>query len=116
MRRGKELFHKNCAACHGNDGTGGHAPSLAKSNYKVGASDLALYKVLRDGISGTAMAGFDFSIEERWQLVGFLRSLDQQARKQNPCARSDPARRRQLAGPVDGAEPDRRVAHLLRRL
>ena len=77
--RGKELFHKNCAACHGNDGTGGHAPSLAKSNYKVGASDLALYKVLRDGIPGTAMAGFDFSIEQRWQLVGFLRSLDPQA-------------------------------------
>jgi alcohol dehydrogenase (cytochrome c) len=75
--KGKELFFHNCAACHGSDGKGGHAPSLAKANYSVGASDLALYKVLRDGIPGTAMAGFDFSIEERWQLVGFLRSLDQ---------------------------------------
>ena len=113
--KGKELFLKNCAACHGNDGKGGHAPSLAKSNYQVGASDLALYKVLRDGIPGTAMAGFDFSIEKRWQLVGFLRSLDPRA-KSRARPLEGPHRRRQLAGPADRAQPHRRVAHLLRRL
>ena len=89
--KGKELFLKNCAACHGNDGKGGHAPSLAKSNYQVGASDLALYKALRDGIPGTAMAGFDFSIEQRWQLVGFLRSLDPRAKSRaRPLERTPP--------------------------
>jgi alcohol dehydrogenase (cytochrome c) len=73
--RGKELFLKNCGACHGNDGRGGHAPSLAKPNFSVGSSDLALYKVLRDGIPGTAMASIDLSVEERWQVIAFLRAL-----------------------------------------
>ena len=40
--KGKELFLKNCAACHVTAGR--PRPSLAKSNYQVGASDLALYK------------------------------------------------------------------------
>ena len=74
---GKKLFRTNRAPCHGNDGEGtGHAPSLAKSNYQVGASDLALYKTLRDGIPGTAMPSLPLSLEERWQLTGFLRTLD----------------------------------------
>jgi alcohol dehydrogenase (cytochrome c) len=73
--RGEELFRANCAACHGNDGKGGHAPSLAKANYSVGSSDLALYKVLRDGIPGTAMASVDLTVEGRWQIIAFLRTL-----------------------------------------
>jgi alcohol dehydrogenase (cytochrome c) len=80
VERGKELFHDNCAACHGSNGQGGHAPSLAKSNFSVGSSDLALYKVLRDGIPGTAMASLDLSIEERWQVIAFLRTLDDDAK------------------------------------
>jgi alcohol dehydrogenase (cytochrome c) len=77
--RGKELFRANCAACHGNDGNGGHAPSLAKANFSVGSSDLALYKVLRDGIPGTAMASLDLTVEERWQIIAFLRTLSEEA-------------------------------------
>ena len=95
--RGKELFLKNCAACHGNDGRGGHAPSLAKPNFNVGSSDLALYKVLRDGIPGTAMASIDLSVEERWQVIAFLRALaDRPAGGTNAGPR--PAGRRCPAG------------------
>lgn len=74
--KGRKLFEANCAPCHGRDGGGSaHAPVLAKLNYTVGSSDLALYKVLRDGIRGTAMASLGLSVEQRWQLVGFLRKL-----------------------------------------
>lgn len=78
IARGQEIFLANCAGCHGNDGKGGHAPSLAKSNFSVGTSDLALYKALRDGIPGTALAAVDLSMAERWQVIAFLRTLGNQ--------------------------------------
>lgn len=92
IAKGKTLFEARCAACHGNDGRGGaHAPVLAKPNYSVGSSDFALYKVLRDGIPGTAMAALDLSIEERWQLIGFLRSLSRHATEGEGIAEKAPA-------------------------
>ncbi|SHN60535.1 alcohol dehydrogenase (cytochrome c) [Bradyrhizobium erythrophlei] len=76
---GKELFQTNCAGCHGHDARGGgHAPSLVTSNYSVGASDFALYKMLRDGIPGTAMQSLGLSVRERWEIVAFLRSLSRE--------------------------------------
>lgn len=81
--RGKEIFLDMCASCHGRDGRGAHAPSLAKPNFGVGSSDFALYKVLRDGIPGTAMASTDLSIAERWQVIAFVRSLDDHAAKES---------------------------------
>ena len=48
------IFRKRCTGCHGGDGSGGlHGPSLNRSGYKHGDSDLAIYKVLRDGVPGT---------------------------------------------------------------
>lgn len=91
IARGKKIFQANCAACHGNDGRGGgHAPSLAKANYSVGSSDLALYKVLRDGIPNTAMAPRGLSVEERWQVVGFLRSLSKTSADKKDAADTIP--------------------------
>jgi alcohol dehydrogenase (cytochrome c) len=75
IQHGKQLFQEKCGACHGRDGKGGHAPSLARANYSVGESDFALYKTLRDGIPGTAMNSLKLSILERWQVISFLRSL-----------------------------------------
>jgi alcohol dehydrogenase (cytochrome c) len=80
IEKGKKLFLADCAPCHGNDGKGsGHSPTLTKSNYSVGSSDLTLYKVLRDGIPGTAMTPFNLSVEERWQLIGFLHTLSKRS-------------------------------------
>jgi len=74
---GKEIFHERCSGCHGGNGSGGpHAPSLARLNYKRGDSDLSLYKILRDGISGTAMPSFaDLSVLERLQATAFLNKM-----------------------------------------
>lgn len=92
VAEGKELFRANCAACHGNDGSGGaHAPSLTKPNYSVGSSDLALYGTLRDGIRGTAMASLDLSIKQRWQIIGFLRTLGHRAADQSNAVSRIPA-------------------------
>ena len=50
-------------------------PSLARLGYKNGDSDLAIYRVLRDGITGTAMEPAHLSFVERWQVAGYLRTV-----------------------------------------
>jgi alcohol dehydrogenase (cytochrome c) len=73
---GAQIFRERCAACHGSDGTGGvQAPRLNRSGLRHGDSDLAMYKVVRDGIPQTGMAPVAMSPQERWQVIGYLRTL-----------------------------------------
>jgi len=72
---GGQIFRERCAVCHGNEATGGMAPALNHSVLMHGDSDLAMYRVVRDGIPKTGMAPFTMSIQERWQLVGYIRAL-----------------------------------------
>ena len=72
---GAAIFRQHCAVCHGANAGGGHGPALNRSDLRHGSSDLAMYKVMRDGVSGTAMVPTHLSMKERWQLVGYLRTL-----------------------------------------
>jgi alcohol dehydrogenase (cytochrome c) len=80
---GKQIFRERCAVCHGNEAAGGLAPALNHSELRHGDSDLAMYKVVRDGIPKTGMAPLAMSIQERWQVVGYLRALQFAASSQN---------------------------------
>ena len=72
---GARIFGQRCAMCHGSEGVGWNGPPLNRAGLKHGDSDLSLYKVLRDGIPGTAMVRPDLSLTERWQVVGYVKSL-----------------------------------------
>jgi len=72
---GGHIFKERCARCHGRDGRGALGPSLARFGFKHGDSDLAIYRVLTDGIPGTAMVSPNLSFVERWQVIGYLRTL-----------------------------------------
>ncbi len=72
---GERLFSGDCQTCHGKQGTGAYGPPLNRTGFSHGDSDLAVYKVLRDGIPGTGMLRIPMSQMERWQLVGYLRTL-----------------------------------------
>lgn len=72
---GAALFRKHCVVCHGADAGGGHGPALNRADLKHGGSDLAMYRVMRDGVPGTAMRPAHLSMKDRWQLVGYLRAL-----------------------------------------
>lgn len=71
------MFSVRCAMCHGSGGAGGEhgAPPLDHAGLKHGDSDLAIYKVLRDGVPNTAMQAPSISFVQRWQLVGYVRHL-----------------------------------------
>lgn len=72
---GRQIFRGRCAVCHGSEASGGLAPALNHSMLKHGDSDLAMYKVIRDGIAQTGMAPLPMSIQERWQVIGYLKAL-----------------------------------------
>ena len=77
LQAASRIFTVRCAICHGSDGVGGEhgAPPLNHAGLKHGDSDLAIYKVLRDGVPNTAMQAPSVSWVERWQLVGYVRHL-----------------------------------------
>jgi len=70
------IFRAKCSNCHGENGIGAQTgPPLNQPILNYGESDLALYKILRDGIPNTAMVAPSLSLRERWQLVGFVRQI-----------------------------------------
>jgi alcohol dehydrogenase (cytochrome c) len=83
QQSGARIFRERCAACHGNDGTGGHAPQLNRSKLNHGDSDFAIYKIVRDGIPQTGMRAVAMSPQERWQVLGYLRTLQLATSSQN---------------------------------
>jgi alcohol dehydrogenase (cytochrome c) len=82
-KAGALIFHERCSACHGVNAAGGpFAPSLTLSDYSHGDSDLAIYKVLRDGIPGTGMQSAGLTLLQRLQVVSYLKEL--QGRRSDP--------------------------------
>jgi alcohol dehydrogenase (cytochrome c) len=73
---GGRIFRKRCAPCHGRDGTGGPVgPSLVRSEYVHGDSDLAIFQVLRHGIPGTAMPKAALPTRGILQVVAYIKML-----------------------------------------
>jgi mono/diheme cytochrome c family protein len=52
------LYAENCAGCHGTNGRGGAAISLADPVYLAIADEGAMRKVIANGVRGTAMPAF----------------------------------------------------------
>jgi len=78
IAEGGRLFATQCFMCHGADGSGGsNGPSLRRPSYNHGDSSFAIYRVLRDGVPQTAMAGSTLNAVQRWQMVAYLRVLQQ---------------------------------------
>jgi cytochrome c oxidase cbb3-type subunit III len=74
---GGALFASNCAVCHGADGRGGeHAPDIATVSDVQRRPDQNLIDIVRNGISGTGMPGFDWLGQEKiFGIVAYLRTL-----------------------------------------
>jgi alcohol dehydrogenase (cytochrome c) len=76
VQAGAVAYSVQCSICHGSEGVGGDVgPPLNQTSLKHARSDLSLYKIVRDGIPNTAMNPPPLSLAERWQLVGYIRSL-----------------------------------------
>lgn len=96
---GAKLYGRNCAACHGENGTGGIGVPLALPAFQAGVSDDYLRKTIRHGRPGRVMPAFtQLDQAEIESIVRHVRSWG----KGTPVTfsdqpvKGDPARGRQL--------------------
>ena len=75
VNRGAKLYQEYCVACHGENLTGGQAPSLADDNWEYGSTDADILKVINEGIEEVGMPEFaSLSEEEKQDLITYIRS------------------------------------------
>jgi putative heme-binding domain-containing protein len=74
---GKRVFDAQCAWCHGTDGAGGAGPSLQRVDLRNAGTDADLVTILRNGIPGSEMPGFAWSMTDTmtWRTAAYVRSL-----------------------------------------
>ena len=94
--KGKEIYEKRCTWCHGDkgDGTGAAQERLnppprdfTSGNYKIKTSsfedpvpnDDDVFRMIRDGMPGTAMPGWSDLLAEQdmWDLVAYVKTFAQ---------------------------------------
>lgn len=92
--KGKIIYDKRCTWCHGAEGAGDGAAKdrlnppprdFTSGNYKIKTSDFAdmtpndddIYRMIRDGMPGTAMPGWSDLLNEQdmWDLVAYLKTF-----------------------------------------
>ena len=86
-KAGESEFRINCALCHGLGAHGGgRGPDLTRVQKKHVHSDVEMFQVISNGISGTAMPangpngqGVGMTDEEIWQIVTYIRSVEVKA-------------------------------------
>jgi len=77
---GAVLFREDCVFCHGVGAHGGmRGPDLTTGTWNHGGSDSDLATTIRSGVPGTAMPPNNLPDDEIWQLVSYLRTLQQPA-------------------------------------
>ena len=83
-QRGRELFLTHCALCHGERGDGvGRRRNLSSPpqdftdpHWRLRRSPAEIYRVIRHGRRGTAMAAWSILDEEQtWDLVAHIQSI-----------------------------------------
>jgi mono/diheme cytochrome c family protein len=76
IANGGQLYRTNCLSCHGPSGDTIATAPVMNGKFRRGNSDEELTRLIRNGISGTAMAAQPSITEgQAMNIVGFLRSV-----------------------------------------
>ncbi|HWF45528.1 MAG TPA: c-type cytochrome [Bryobacteraceae bacterium] len=72
---GRKIFESQCAVCHGTSGGGGRGPSLNTPKLEKAPDDVALRKLISEGIEPEMPAFWMLSARDLTNVAGFVRSL-----------------------------------------
>lgn len=108
VKKGKQIYLKSCASCHGANGEGGKgtgvtfsrprdlpviAPALNNHGFLTAASDSMIKTVLMNGREGTPMLSFlkqGFSESDINDVVSYIRSFENTIRDKKPKEKVEP--------------------------
>ena len=73
---GQAIYAANCLGCHGNDLTGGRAPTLFAEQWQADTKDSEIAKTILNGIPNTEMDGFKGKLDDDQvnELIKYIRS------------------------------------------
>jgi len=73
---GQAIYAANCLGCHGNDLTGGRAPTLFAERWQAETSDADMTDTIRNGVPATEMGSYKtkLSDDQIAELVKYIRS------------------------------------------
>ena len=78
IAKGAVLFRQECVFCHGVGARGGmRGPDLTTGSWTHGGADADLLQTITGGIAGTAMPPNNLKRDEIWQIVSYLRTVQQ---------------------------------------
>jgi len=88
LARGKDLYERGCASCHGVDGTGDvpqrlrdgsgvpvRARDFTRGVFKGGSSTAAIAMRIKAGIPGSPMPASDYPDEDIWAIARYVKTL-----------------------------------------
>lgn len=79
IERGRQVFERNCAVCHGMDASGGRGPNVRRARIARAPDDTALCELIETGIPPEMPDGTFLTDQDVRELVAFVRSLGQSA-------------------------------------
>ena len=78
VTQGAVLFRQECMFCHGVSARGGvRGPDLTTGAWSHGGADAEVARTISAGVPGTAMPPNKLTEDEIWQIVAYLRTLEQ---------------------------------------
>src|SRR6266478_9695039 len=75
ISEGGQLFQSNCTVCHGSGGDQVSGVALMSGKFRRASTDEDVARIIRSGIAGTTMQGFNFTDQQSGAVVAYLRSM-----------------------------------------
>ena len=90
---GMRLYRTTCISCHGSEGASISGIDLGHGKFRHVSSDESIVNVILNGVPGTGMPSSNYSRPRAFEIVAYIRSINNPAGRKSIAARSGNAAR-----------------------